>query len=40
VEEEEDEMFKKARKVLSDEQAEDLGAKMEAAKQKLSATAR
>lgn len=40
VEEEEDEMFKKARKVLSDEQAEQLGARMEAAKKKMSATAR
>ena len=32
VEEEEDEMFKKARKVLSEEEAEELGVKMEAAK--------
>ena len=32
VEEEEGEMFKKARKVLSEEEAEELGAKMEAAK--------
>ena len=32
VEEEEGEMFKKARKVLSDQEAEDLGARMEAAK--------
>lgn len=32
VEEEEDEMFKKARKVLSEEEAEDLGARLEAAK--------
>jgi iron-sulfur cluster repair protein YtfE (RIC family) len=40
VEEEEGEMFKKARKVLTDEQAEELGARMEAAKKKLSATAR
>ena len=32
VEEEEGEMFKKARKVLSDEEAEDLGARLEAAK--------
>ncbi|HWN07719.1 MAG TPA: hemerythrin domain-containing protein [Pyrinomonadaceae bacterium] len=34
VEEEEDEMFKKARKVLSEEEAEDLGARLEAAKAK------
>jgi len=40
VEEEEGEMFKKARKVLTDEEAEELGARMEAAKKKLSATAR
>lgn len=40
VEEEEGEMFKKARKVLTDEQAEELGAKMEAAKKKLAASAR
>src|ERR1700730_3083380 len=40
VEEEEGEMFKKARNVLSDEQAENLGLKMKAAKTKLSATAR
>lgn len=40
VEEEEGEMFKKAKTVLTDEQAEDLGAKMKAAKTKLSATAR
>jgi hypothetical protein len=33
VEEEEDEMFKDARKVLSQEQIDDLGARMEAAKQ-------
>jgi hemerythrin-like domain-containing protein len=33
VEEEEGEMFKKARKVLSDEQIEELGTKLEAAKQ-------
>jgi iron-sulfur cluster repair protein YtfE (RIC family) len=32
VEEEEDEMFKSARKVLSQEQVEELGARMEAAK--------
>jgi hemerythrin superfamily protein len=32
VEEEEGEMFKKARKVLSEEEAEDLGARLEAAK--------
>ena len=32
VEEEEGEMFKKARKVLSEEEAEELGAKLEAAK--------
>ncbi len=32
VEEEEDEMFKKARKVLSEADAEDLGARLEAAK--------
>jgi len=32
VEEEEDEMFKKAQKVLSEEEAEDLGARLEAAK--------
>jgi len=32
VEEEEDEMFKKARKVLSEAEAEDLGARLEAAK--------
>lgn len=40
VEEEEGEMFKKARKVLTDEEAEELGTRMEAAKKKLSATAR
>lgn len=40
VEEEEHEMFKKARKVLTNEQAEELGARMEAAKTKLSAAAR
>ena len=34
VEEEEGEMFKKARKVLSEEEAEDLGARLEAAKSK------
>ena len=39
VEEEEGEMFKKARKVLTNEEAEELGARMEAAKKKLSATA-
>ncbi len=32
IEEEEDEMFKKARKVFSDEQLEDLGTRMEAVK--------
>ena len=32
IEEEEDDMFKKARKVLSDEQLEDLGTRMEAVK--------
>jgi len=32
VEEEEDEMFKKARKVLSEKEAEDLGERLEAAK--------
>ena len=36
VEEEEGEMFKKARKVLSEEEAEDLGARLEAAKSKTS----
>jgi len=40
VEEEEGEMFKKAKKVLTDEEAEDLGARMQAAKTKLAATAR
>lgn len=40
VEEEEGEMFKKARKVLTDEQAEELGSRMEAAKRQLSAAAR
>ena len=40
VEEEEGEMFKNARKVLTDEQAAQLGDRMEAAKKKLSATAR
>jgi len=40
VEEEEGEMFKKARKVLTDDEAEELGSRMEAAKKKLSATAR
>ncbi|MEK6322277.1 MAG: hemerythrin domain-containing protein [Acidobacteriota bacterium] len=40
VEEEEGEMFKKARKVLTNEEAEELGARMDAAKKKLSATAR
>ena len=40
VEEEESEMFKKAKKVLTDEQAEDLGARMQAAKTKLAASAR
>lgn len=40
VEEEEGEMFKKARSVLTDEQAGEIGARMEAAKRKLSATAR
>jgi hemerythrin-like domain-containing protein len=34
VEEEETEMFPKAKKVLSDEQAEELGTRMEAAKSK------
>ena len=38
VEEKEGEMFKKARKVLTNEEAEELGARMEAAKKKLSAT--
>ena len=40
VEEEEGDMFKKARKILTDEQAQQLGARMEAAKKELSATAR
>lgn len=40
VEEEEGEMFKKARKVLSKEQVEDLGAQMEAAKKQMSASAK
>ncbi len=40
VEEEEGEMFKKARKVLSKQQVEDLGAQMEAAKKQMSATAK
>lgn len=40
VEEEEGEMFKKARKVLTDKQADELGARMEAAKTKLAASAR
>lgn len=40
VEEEEGEMFKKARKVLTDDEAESLGDRMEAAKKKLAATAR
>ncbi|MGH9763361.1 MAG: hemerythrin domain-containing protein, partial [Blastocatellia bacterium] len=40
VEEEENEMFKKARKVLTDEEADDLGTRMEAAKKQFSATAR
>lgn len=40
VEEEEGEMFKNAKKVLTDEEAEDLGARMQAAKTKLSAAAR
>ena len=40
VEEEEGEMFKKAGKVLTEQEAEHLGARMEAAKKKLSATAR
>lgn len=40
VEEEEGEMFKSARKVLTDEEAEELGARMEAAKKKLAAAAR
>jgi len=39
VEEEEGEMFKKARKVLSEEEAEDLGARLEAAKSKPSKSA-
>jgi iron-sulfur cluster repair protein YtfE (RIC family) len=39
VEEEEGEMFKKARKILSDDQAEELGVRMEAAKKKLAAAA-
>ena len=39
VEEEEGEMFKKARKVLSEEEAEDLGARLEAAKSKPSKAA-
>ena len=39
VEEEEGEMFKKARKVLSEEEAEDLGARLEAAKSKTSKSA-
>jgi hypothetical protein len=40
VEEEEGEMFKSARKVLSKEQVEELGARMEAQKKRLSASAR
>jgi iron-sulfur cluster repair protein YtfE (RIC family) len=39
VEEEEDEMFPKARKVLSEEQIEQLGTRMEAAKQQKTRTA-
>lgn len=39
VEEEEGEMFKKARQVLTDKQADELGARMEAAKTKLAASA-
>jgi hemerythrin-like domain-containing protein len=40
VEEEEGEMFKSARQVLSKEQIEELGARMEAQKKRLSASAR
>ena len=40
VEEEEDEMFPKARKVLPKEKIEELGTRIEAAKKKLSATTR
>ena len=40
VEEEEGEMFKGARQVLSKEQAEELGARMESQKKRLSASAR
>ena len=40
VEEEEGEMFKSARQVLSKEQAEELGARMESQKKRLSASAR
>jgi len=40
VEEEEGEMFPKARKVLSKERIEELGARIEAAKKQLSATTR
>lgn len=40
VEEEEGEMFKSARQVLSKEQIEELGARMEAQKKQLSASAR
>ncbi|MEK6285666.1 MAG: hemerythrin domain-containing protein [Acidobacteriota bacterium] len=39
VEEEEEEMFKKARKVLTDKEADELGARMQAAKTKLAASA-
>ena len=39
VEEEEGEMFKKARKVLSEEEAEDMGARLEAAKGKTTKSA-
>lgn len=40
VEEEEGEMFKKARKILTDKEADELGAQMEAAKTQLAASAR
>jgi hypothetical protein len=40
VEEEEGEMFKSAREVLTKDQIDDLGARMEAAKKQLAATAR
>jgi iron-sulfur cluster repair protein YtfE (RIC family) len=40
VEEEEGEMFKNAREALTDQQAEQLGDRMQAARKKLSATAR